>query len=162
MRNYQIMYYTGALISMLVGLWHFTVPWLFGWASYIPYATLVVSINYVNMCFSFLLSGLSLILLLWGKKVFAKNKEAVVIYGFILLLWIFRMVMAIVCPCPPESNVWMSYGQLGGSVIVMFLLLVPFIRIAVAMWESKKRRHLNQFQFEGIIQIGGKEYGKER
>ena len=73
-----------------------------------------------------------------GKKVFAKNKEAVVIYGFILLLWIFRVVMAIVCPCPPESNVWMSYGQLGGSVIVMFLLLAPFIRITVAMRESKK------------------------
>ena len=48
------------------------------------------------------------------------------------------VVMAIFCPCPPESNVWMSYGQLGGSVIVMFLLLVPFIRIAAAMWESKK------------------------
>ena len=79
MRNYQAMYYTGASISMLVGLWHFTVPWLFGWAPYIPYATLVVSINYVNLCFSFLLSGLSLLLLLWGKKVFAKNKEAVVI-----------------------------------------------------------------------------------
>ena len=73
-----------------------------------------------------------------GKKVFAQNKEAVVIYSFILLLWIFRVVIAIVCPCPAESNVWMSYGQLGGSVILMFLLLVPFIRIAVAMWESKK------------------------
>ena len=138
MRNYQIMYYTGALISMLVGLWHFTVPCLFGWASYIPYATLVVSINYVNQCFSFLLSGLSLLLLLWGKKVFAKNKEAAGIYGFMLLLWIFRVVIAIVCPCPPESNVWMSYGQLGGSAIVMFLLLAPFIRITVAMREGKK------------------------
>ena len=31
-----------------------------------------------------------------GEKVFAKNKEAVVIYGFMLLLWIFRVVMAIV------------------------------------------------------------------
>ena len=48
------------------------------------------------------------------------------------------VVMAIVCPCSPESNVWMSYGQLGGSVVVMFLLLPPFIRITVAMWESKK------------------------
>lgn len=67
MRNYQVMYYTGAAISMLVGLWPFMVPWLFGWTSYIPYATLVVSINYVNLCFSFLLSGLSLILILWGK-----------------------------------------------------------------------------------------------
>ena len=92
----------------------------------------------MNLCFSFLLSGLSLILILWGKKVFAKNKEAVVIYDFILLLWIFRVVMANVCPCSPESNVWMSYGQLGGSVIVMFLLLATFIRFAVAMGESKK------------------------
>ena len=138
MRNYQAMYYTGASISMLVGLWHFTVPWLFGWASYIPYATLVVSINYVNLCFSFLLSGLRLLLLLWGKKVFAKNKEAVVIYGFILLLWIFRMVMAIVCPCPPESNVWMSYGQLGCSVLVFLLLLVPFIRVTSKRKNRKK------------------------
>ena len=48
------------------------------------------------------------------------------------------MVMAIVCTCPPEANVWMSYGQLGGSVTVMFLLLVPFIRIAVAMRERNK------------------------
>ena len=75
MRNYQAMYYTGASISMLVGLWHFTVPWLFGWASYIPYATLVVSINYVNLCFSFLLSGLSLILLLWEKKYLQRIKK---------------------------------------------------------------------------------------
>lgn len=44
MRKFQIMYYVGAAISMLVGLWHFMVPWMFGWASYIPYATLVVSI----------------------------------------------------------------------------------------------------------------------
>ena len=55
MRNYQIMYYTGASISMLVGLWHFTVTWLFG-----------------------------------------------------------------------------------GSFLVMFLLLAPFLRIAEVMWESKK------------------------
>ena len=57
MKKVQIMYYAGAAISLLVGLWHFTVPWMFGWASYIPYETLVVSVNYVNLCFSFLLSG---------------------------------------------------------------------------------------------------------
>ena len=92
----------------------------------------------MNLCFSFLLSGLSLILILWGKKVFAKNKEAVVIYDFILLLWIFRVVMANVCPCSPESNVWMSYGQFGGSVLVCVLLLVPFIRVASTRKNRKK------------------------
>ena len=138
MKKYQIMYYAGAAISLLVGLWHFTVPWMFGWASYIPYESLVVPINYVNLCFSFLLSGVSLTVILWGKKVFAKNPEAFYIYVFLLVLWIFRVAVAMIYPCPPESNVWMSYGQLGGSVIVMFLLLAPFIRIAVAMGESKK------------------------
>jgi hypothetical protein len=76
MKKYQVMYDAGAAISLLVGLWHFTVPWMFGWASYIPYETLVVPINYVNLCFSFLLSGLSLTVILWGKKVFAGNPEA--------------------------------------------------------------------------------------
>ena len=88
MKKYQIMYYVGAAISLLVGLWHFTVPWMFGWASYIPYETLVVPINYVNLCFSFLLSGLSLTVILWGKKVFAGNSEAFCLYGFLLALWI--------------------------------------------------------------------------
>ena len=86
MKKYQIMYYVGAAISLLVGLWHFTVSWMFGWASYIPYETLVVPINYVNLCFSFLLSGLSLTVILWGKKVFAGNSEAFCLYGFLLAL----------------------------------------------------------------------------
>ena len=93
----------------MVGLWHFTVPWMFGWASYIPYETLVIPINYVNLCFSFLLS-----------------------------LWVFRVVVAVIYPCPPESNVWMSYGQLGGSILVCLLLLVPFIRVACTRKNQKK------------------------
>ena len=138
MKKYQIMYYVGAAISLLVGLWHFTVPWMFGWASYIPYETLVVPINYVNLCFSFLLSGLSLTVILWGKKVFAGNSEACCLYGFLLALWLFRVAVAVIYPCPPESNVWMSYGQFGGSVLVCVLLLVPCIRVASTRKNRKK------------------------
>ena len=101
MKKYQVMYYAGAAISLLVGLWHFTVPWMFGWASYIPYETLVVPINYVNLCFSFLLSGLSLTVILWGKMVFAENPEAFYLYGFLLALWLFRVAVAVIYPCPP-------------------------------------------------------------
>ena len=138
MKKYQIMYYVGAAINLLVGLWHFTVPWMFGWASYIPYETLVVPINYVNLCFSFLLSRLSLTVILWGKKVFAQNPEALYIYDFLLALWIFRVAVAMIYPCPPESNVWMSYGQFGGSVLVRVLLLVPCLRVASTRKNRKK------------------------
>ena len=116
MKKYQIMYYVGAAISLLVGLWHFTVPWMFGWASYIPYETLVVPINYVNLCFSFLLSGLSLTVILWGKKVFVQNPEVFYLYGFLLALWIFRVVVEVIYPCPPDQ----MCGCLMGSSAVLF------------------------------------------
>ena len=111
MKKYQVMYYAGAAISLLVGLWHFTVPWMFGWASYISYETLVVPINYVNLCFSFLLSGLSLTVILWGKKVFAQNPEAFYLYGFCWPFgfsgWLWRRSIPArrnqMCGCPTGS-----------------------------------------------------------
>ena len=81
--------------------------------------------------------GVILTVILWGKKVFAGNSEAFCLYGFLLALWIFRVVVAVIYPCPPESNVWMSYGQLGGSVIVFLLLLIPFIRVAATSKNGK-------------------------
>ena len=83
--------------------------------------------------------GVILIVILWGKKVFVQNPEAFYIYGFLLALWIFRVAVTIIYPCPPESNVWMSYGQLGGSVLVFLLLLVPFIRVT----STRKNRKSN-------------------
>ena len=82
--------------------------------------------------------GVILTVILWGKKVFAQNPEAFYLYGFLLALWIFRVVVAVIYPCPPESNVWMSYGQLGGSILVCLLLLVPFIRVACTRKKQKK------------------------
>ena len=82
--------------------------------------------------------GVILTVILWGKKVFAQNPEAFYLYGFLLALWIFRVVVAAIYPCPPESNVWMSYGQLSGSVLVCLLLLVPFIRVACTRKNRKK------------------------
>lgn len=83
--------------------------------------------------------GVIITVILWGKKVFAQNPEAFYLYGFLLALWIFRVVVAVIYPCPPESNVWMSYGQFGGSVLVCVLLLVPFIRVA----STRKNRKSN-------------------
>ena len=82
--------------------------------------------------------GVILTVILWGKKVFAQNPEALYIYDFLLALWIFRVAVAMIYPCPPESNVWMSYGQFGGSVLVRVLLLVPFIRVASTRKNRKK------------------------
>ena len=78
----KILYYITVTVSMLVGLWHFFVPWMFQWYDYLPiqYENLIVGIDYTNYCFSLLLFGLSFMLLLLGRKALSLNKE--VIYFF--------------------------------------------------------------------------------
>ena len=60
-KGIRILYFTTVVISALVGLWHFFVPWMFQWYDYLPmqYENLIVGIDYTNYCFSLLLFGLS-------------------------------------------------------------------------------------------------------
>ena len=65
-----ILYFITVVISALVGLWHFFVPWMFQWYDYLPmqYENLIVGIDYTNYCFSLLLFGLSVLLIMLGKQ----------------------------------------------------------------------------------------------
>jgi magnesium-transporting ATPase (P-type) len=139
MKTVKVFYYIGTALSLLIGIWHFFVPWMFGWHSYIPsqYKNLIVSIDWVNLCFSLLLSGLSLLLILWGKKVFSGNAEAITLFGFLTFVWIFRVFIAIVIPVPLEPIAAVAYGQFAGSVIIATLMSVSLFN-AVRLYKAKK------------------------
>ena len=70
MKKLKGIYYFTVITSMLVGLWHFFVPYMFQWYDYLPmqYENLIVGIDYTNYCFSTLLFGLSLLLTILGKR----------------------------------------------------------------------------------------------
>lgn len=63
-------YYLTCTLSMLVGIWHYFVPQLFDWYSYLPtqYENLIVGIERTNWCFSALLFGLSFICIFWREE----------------------------------------------------------------------------------------------
>lgn len=131
MKKYMILYYAGTTFSVLISLWHLFVPWMFGWYSYIPnqYQNLIVSIDWVNLCFSLLLFGISLILIFWGKKVFLGNKEAITIHGFLAFIWVFRVALAIIEPWPLEPVAWIAYLQFVGAALIMLCLTIPLVKI---------------------------------
>ena len=131
MKRFKAMYFVGIMLSLLVGIWHFFVPRLYQWYSYIPqeYQNLIVGIDYTNLCFSLLLSGLSFILLVWGKKVFARNKEALTIYGFITLVWLLRVSLTAIEPWPVEPIAWAAYLQAVLTALILLLLLIPYIKL---------------------------------
>lgn len=143
LKIYKIFYYIAVSISLLVGLWHFFVPLMFKWYSYIPseYHNLVVGINWTNLCFSFLLCGVSFVLLFWGKKVFALNIEAITIYVFLSIVWIFRFFIAIIDPWPLDPIPAAAIGQFVATILILTMLLIPYIKVLV---EYKTQKNKNE------------------
>ena len=141
-KGFRVLYYITVVISALVGLWHFFVPWMFQWYDYLPteYENLIVGIDYTNYCFSLLLFGLSLMLIILGKRVLSLNNEAVYFYFFLTFVWIFRACLAsFIEPWPLEPIPAAAIGQLVASDTLALLMVVESVCLIMALKKSRKR-----------------------
>lgn len=132
----KILYYVTVTISMLVGLWHFFVPWMFQWYDYLPmqYENLIVGIDYTNYCFSLLLFGLSFMLVLLGRNALSLQKEVIYFYYFLTVVWVFRAVLAtFIEPWPLEPVPAAAIGQLIASDLLAVLMIVTSISFTKAL-----------------------------
>ena len=133
-KGIKIIYYISVVISALVGLWHFFVPWMFRWYDYLPmqYENLIVGIDYTNYCFSLLLFGLSVMLIMLGKRALGLNKEIIYFYYFLTIVWMFRACLAtFIEPWPLDPIPAAAIGQLAASdllAIMMIFVCVYFIK----------------------------------
>lgn len=121
----RVFYNIACAIGCLVGIWHFSAPYSNQWYSYIPDAPIEIiqSINYINFCFSLLLSGFSLLLIMVQKKLFGGLKELKAFYAFYTLVWLSRVIIQLVWPWPSGLQLWLSI-----AFSVEFLLtLVPLL-----------------------------------
>lgn len=105
----KVFFNIACIIGCAVAVWHFTVPYSTKWFSYIPDAPIEIiqSIKYINFCFSFLLAGISLILLLVQKKLFDGSRESRLLYTFFTLVWLSRMVIQLIWPWPTSLQLWL-------------------------------------------------------
>ena len=133
-KGIRILYFVTIVISALVGLWHFFVPWMFQWYNYLPmqYENLIVGIDYTNYCFSLLLLGLSVMLILLGKRALDMNREVIYFYFFLTVVWMFRACLAsFIEPWPLQPILAAAIGQLVASdalAIMMVVVSVYFIK----------------------------------
>ena len=113
------------IISCIVGIGHFFAPYSFKWYSYIPDAPIEIyqSINYINFCFSFLLTGISLLLILVQKQLFDDLKGLKVFYAFFVLVWLSRVAIQIIWPWPSSLQIWLVIA----FTMQFILTLIPMI-----------------------------------
>ncbi len=126
-----ILYYITVATSAAVGLWHFFVPRMFLWYHYLPmqYENLIVGIDYTNYCFSLLLFGLSIMLIILGKRALEFNREVIYFYCFLTVVWLFRACLAtFIEPWPLEPVPAAAIGQLAASDILAVLMVVVSAR----------------------------------
>jgi hypothetical protein len=105
----RVSFNIACIIGVIVALWHFFVPYSSKWFSYIPDAPteIIQSINYINFCFSFLLAGISLLLIIVQKKLFDGSGEIRIFYAFFALVWLSRIIIQLIWPWPSSLQLWL-------------------------------------------------------
>lgn len=140
-KGFKVLYYITVITSALVGLWHFFVPWMFQWYDYLPtqYRNLIVGIDYTNYCFSLLLFGLSLMLILLGRKVLSLNKDVAYFYFFLTFVWLFRACLAsFIEPWPLQPIPAAAIGQLVASDVLALMMIIESVAIILSLKKAKK------------------------
>ena len=110
----------GSAASIGFGIWHFFVPRMWGWYSYIDASAteLVLAVRAVNVFFSLslVLFGLMNLFLAYGPN--ATRYPLLVVLGATCVLWATRVVMQLVYP-QGSMNPLLQYGMLGSFVLVL-------------------------------------------
>ncbi len=139
----KVLYYSTLVFSLAIGIWHFFVPLMFEWYKYLPmeYENLIVGIDWTNYCFSALLTGVSLILLIWGRRAFKGSKETKELYLFLTIIWVFRACLALfIEPWPLQPVLWAAILQL----VLSCLCAIFMVTETVLLYKVKdEKRELN-------------------
>ncbi len=122
----KILVMSGSFASIGFGIWHFFVPEIWKWYSYVvPSATeLVLAVQAINVFFSLslVLFGAVNILLVYGNK--ANNYSIIVILTATSTLWITRVALQIIYP-QGTINPTLQYGMLSAFIVVSLCYIIP-------------------------------------
>jgi len=125
----------GSSASIAFGVWHFFVPRLWKWYSYInPNATeLIVAVRAINVFFSLslvLVGALNLLFIFSGK---ANRYSIIALLAATCILWLTRLVFQVIYP-QGSINPLLQYGMLAAFMLVSLSYLVC---LAYIVFEKK-------------------------
>jgi hypothetical protein len=121
----KILVMIGSTASIGFGIWHFFVPEVWKWSSYIASdaTELVVAVRAINafVSLSLVLFGIVNILLVFGGR--SNRYSIIVVLAATCFLWLTRLVFQIIYPQGSMNNV-LQYGMLAVFIIVFLCHMV--------------------------------------
>jgi hypothetical protein len=126
----RILVTLGSVVSIGFGVWHFFVPRIWNWYSYIDASAteLIVAVRAINVFFSLslVLFGVMNLLLAYGRG--PDRYSVLVVLGATCALWAARVVMQVAYPQGSMSPA-LQYGMLSAFVLVLVCYAVSFVRV---------------------------------
>lgn len=126
----KILIFCGSTISIGFGVWHFFVPKIWRWNSYIDPAAseLTIAVRTINIFFSLslVLFGIMNVLLLYGGK--TSRYALIIVLSATCILWVTRVLLQIIYP-QGSVNLFVQYGMLAAFIIVLLCYSIPLILV---------------------------------
>jgi hypothetical protein len=118
----------GSIVTIGFGIWHFFVPKIWNWYSYIDETAteLIVAIRAINIFFSLSLVLLGIINLLFLYKNPQDRFALIVMLGASIVLWCTRCVLQIIYPQGSQNQV-LQYSMLAIFIIVLLCFVISLI-----------------------------------
>lgn len=126
----KILVTIGSGASIGFGIWHFFVPKIWKWYSYIdPKATeLITAVRAVNIFFSLslVLFGIMNLLFINGGK--SNRYSIIIMLASTCVLWTARVILQLIYP-QGSMNPNLQYGMLSAFILILLCYLISFIII---------------------------------
>lgn len=124
----KILIATGSAASIGFGIWHFFVPKMWKWYSYIDaQATeLIIAVKAINIFFSLtlvLFGSINLLLILGNNS---NRYSLIVVLGATSLLWFTRVLLQIIRPQGSVTPI-LQYSMLASFIIVFLCFAIPLV-----------------------------------
>ena len=128
----RILTTAGSILTIGFGIWHFFVPKIWHWHTYIDSKAteLMIAIQAINIFFSLslVLIGLMDIIIIWSSK---SNKFTIlIVLSVSIILWVTRSILQIVYP-QGSINPFLQYSMLFAFLIVTVLYITSFALVSI-------------------------------
>ena len=121
----KVLVLSGSFASIGFGIWHFFVPEIWKWYSYIDInaTELVAAVRAINVFFSLalVLFGVVNILFIYGDK--SNRYSIIVMLAATSILWITRVAFQIIYP-QGSINPILQYGMLSAFIIISLCYII--------------------------------------
>jgi hypothetical protein len=121
----KILATVAGLVTMGFGIWHFFVPKVWNWYSYIDAAApeLIIAVRAINVFFSLslVLFGLMNIFLAFGNR--SGKYSKIIVLSATCVLWLVRVLFQVIHPQGSASPT-LQYGMLSVFIAVLLCYLV--------------------------------------